>query len=271
MMIGEFAKACGMSKATLMHYEKIGLFEPEYIAENGYRYYGEEQIYRIETISQLRNMDMSLIEIKDFLDHNSRKENLDILKFNLKNVEKALFRLEHIERLLHMTISTMEQEPGIEVNKPFLEKQTEPLYLYTFPTGKRDGTITENLPILRIYLQRCRKMHINTNNSIGEIVLHKNIVNNSFVKTYGCYQLEHKIEDPNCHERPAGLYLSMHYRGHSNDLPLAYRHLKSYAREHNYKIINNAYEEDFSTVISEFNRSNYILKISFQIEDPDAH
>ena len=70
--IGTFAKACGMTKATLMHYEKIGLFQPESVGENGYRYYSENQIYQIETISQLRYLDMSLTDIKDFLYHNTK-------------------------------------------------------------------------------------------------------------------------------------------------------------------------------------------------------
>lgn len=271
MMIGDFAKACGLTKAALMHYEEIGLFAPEYVSvENGYRYYGEDQIFRIEAISQLRSMDMSLSEIKAFLDHNSRSENLEILKKNLHKIEKKLFRLEQIERLLHTTIASMESEPSITIGLPFLEYLPEPTYLYIFKTSQRDGTIVEHLPVLRSYMQKCREMYVNSNYSIGEIILHRDIVNNSFRKTYGCYRLEHRVDGLDCYEKPAGLYLSMYYRGHSNDLPVAYRKLKKYAREQNYLIINDAYEEDISTVISENDRSHFILKVSFQIQEPSG-
>ena len=268
--IGTFAKACGMTKATLMHYEKIGLFQPESVGENGYRYYSENQIYQIETISQLRYLDMSLTDIKDFLYHNTKEENLEILKENLRNVEEKIFRYEHIQRLLQATINTIEAEPYIRLDEPYIEKLAEPVYLYSFPTSKRDGSITKFLPTLREYLQKCRNIHINSNVSIGEIVLHKDIINNTFRKSYGCYQLEYEIDDENCLERPAGFYLSMFHRGNSVDLPDVYRSLKRYAFENGYMIINNAYEEDFSTVISENDRSRFILKVSFQIDSPEG-
>jgi len=266
--IGSFAKACGLTKAALMHYEKIGLFNPDYIGKNGYRYYGKDQIYQIEAISQLRYLDMPLTDIKNFMYYNTKEQNLEILKENLQKVEEKIFRYEHIQHLLQSTISNIEAEPYISLDEPCIEFHAEPIYLYKFPTTKRDGSITKSLPVLRKYLQKCRNDYINSNVSIGEIVLHKDIVNNTFQKTYGCYQLEHKIEDENCHERPAGYYLSMFHRGRSIDLPEVYRTLKRYAFENGYLIINNAYEEDFSTVISENDRSRFILKVSFQIEKP---
>ena len=39
MTTGEFAALMGVSKHTLFHYDDIGLFSPEYVAENGYRMY----------------------------------------------------------------------------------------------------------------------------------------------------------------------------------------------------------------------------------------
>ena len=45
MTTGEFASAMGVSKDTLFHYDDIGLFCPEKVSENGYRYYS---IYQME-------------------------------------------------------------------------------------------------------------------------------------------------------------------------------------------------------------------------------
>ena len=38
MTTGEFAKLMKISKHTLFHYDDIGLFCPEILGENGYRY-----------------------------------------------------------------------------------------------------------------------------------------------------------------------------------------------------------------------------------------
>lgn len=44
MTTGEFASAMGVSKDTLFHYDDIGLFCPEKVSENGYRYYSRHQL-----------------------------------------------------------------------------------------------------------------------------------------------------------------------------------------------------------------------------------
>ena len=41
---GEFAQYFGISKDTLLYYDRIGLFSPKYIAPNGYRQYSASQI-----------------------------------------------------------------------------------------------------------------------------------------------------------------------------------------------------------------------------------
>ena len=35
----EFAALCGVKKDTLLHYDHIGLLKPQWVGENGYRYY----------------------------------------------------------------------------------------------------------------------------------------------------------------------------------------------------------------------------------------
>lgn len=40
----EFAALCGVKKDTLLHYDHIGLLKPQWVGENGYRYYSARQI-----------------------------------------------------------------------------------------------------------------------------------------------------------------------------------------------------------------------------------
>ena len=48
---GQFAKIVRVSKDTLFYYDKIGLFKPEIVSKNGYRYYSYNQYY---TFNQLQ-------------------------------------------------------------------------------------------------------------------------------------------------------------------------------------------------------------------------
>ena len=41
---GEFARICGVRKQTLFYYDSIGIFSPEIVGDNGYRYYSYTQV-----------------------------------------------------------------------------------------------------------------------------------------------------------------------------------------------------------------------------------
>ena len=57
-----------MTTETLRHYDRIGLVKPGKVdARTGYRYYGPEDIVRLNTVHALRQMDLPLGEIKRVL------------------------------------------------------------------------------------------------------------------------------------------------------------------------------------------------------------
>lgn len=58
-----------INKKTLMWYDEIGLLKPACIKENGYRYYSYQQSAALETILMLREMNVSLDEIKQFMEN----------------------------------------------------------------------------------------------------------------------------------------------------------------------------------------------------------
>ena len=67
--IGQFAALHQINKKTLMWYNEVGLFHPAVIRENGYRYYTFQQSSSLETILMLRELNVPIAEIKQFLDH----------------------------------------------------------------------------------------------------------------------------------------------------------------------------------------------------------
>ena len=60
MTTGELARLMGITKETLFHYDEIGLFQPEIVKENGYRYYAIYQMEVLNTILLLRDLGMPL-------------------------------------------------------------------------------------------------------------------------------------------------------------------------------------------------------------------
>ena len=65
--ITEAAKACGISRSTLMRLEEKGLIKPIYISkESGRRYYDNYNITRILEIEKFKSMGLSTEEIIEF-------------------------------------------------------------------------------------------------------------------------------------------------------------------------------------------------------------
>lgn len=65
---GELARLNGITKQTLIFYDRAGVFSPnEKDPHNGYRYYGADQLEMLDHILILKDMGLSLQEIRAFL------------------------------------------------------------------------------------------------------------------------------------------------------------------------------------------------------------
>lgn len=76
---GELARLFNIPKQTMLYYDKMGILKPEFVAENGYRYYSTPQYLTLEIILFLRKMDISVPDIHKFLENRSRDNILRIL------------------------------------------------------------------------------------------------------------------------------------------------------------------------------------------------
>ena len=65
LRIGEVARLLNLSVGTLRHYEQMGLVDPAYVDQaSGYRYYGTRQLSTLNTIGNLRVLDLPLAQIR---------------------------------------------------------------------------------------------------------------------------------------------------------------------------------------------------------------
>lgn len=84
--IGDVARKLNMTTRTIRFYDQKNLVKPESIGENGYRYYGEEQIQRLELINYLRGLNFSIKQIKQLL--NDQKGSDSLLLLFQKQIEE---------------------------------------------------------------------------------------------------------------------------------------------------------------------------------------
>ena len=89
--IGDFSQKTGIPVKTLRYYDEINLFKPSYTERfSGYRYYEINQIKDIKLISKLKGLDLSLEEIKQFLE----TKDIKIILNKRKTFEEKLERIE---------------------------------------------------------------------------------------------------------------------------------------------------------------------------------
>jgi DNA-binding transcriptional MerR regulator len=106
--VKQLSKLAGVTPRTLHHYDSIGLLKPSRVGDNGYRYYGEDALLRLQQILFYRELDIPLDDIKKIMAE-SRFDVLGALQSHKDALNKQVARLN---RLLHTVDNTINHLKG---------------------------------------------------------------------------------------------------------------------------------------------------------------
>lgn len=110
LSIGEMAKLRGVTTEALRHYDRIGLFKPQFVdPDTGYRYYSIFQYEILGTIKELRQLKMTTDEIKEYLNERNFSKSLAILKGKHEELVANLNELNELEESIREKISYLER------------------------------------------------------------------------------------------------------------------------------------------------------------------
>ena len=113
MKIGEFAKISGVTVKTLLHYDKIGLLKPSQKTDSGYRIYCENDFLKLQQITMLKFIGLSLSEISHVLDESG--ENLE----NMISIQKKA--LEEKKKHIYAVIDVFNKAKNTAKKNGFLD------------------------------------------------------------------------------------------------------------------------------------------------------
>ncbi|HDY8002484.1 TPA: MerR family transcriptional regulator [Vibrio vulnificus] len=108
LTVTQIAKQFGVSRTTILYYEKEELLIPAYRSENGYRWYGEKEIERLEAIASYRSYGLSVSSIRTLLDRNGESQ-AKILKDHFNELEREIQNL----RAQQKAVVVLLQEPSL--------------------------------------------------------------------------------------------------------------------------------------------------------------
>lgn len=97
--ISELGRAGGLSRSTLLYYDRIGLLRPSGRSGAGYRRYDQECLRRLERIREFRAAGLTLGEIRAVL-RSGRKPEAHLLERRLREAAAGIVNLKRQQRLL---------------------------------------------------------------------------------------------------------------------------------------------------------------------------
>jgi len=119
----------GVTPRTLHHYDDIGLLKPSRIGDNGYRYYGEEALLKLQQILFYRELDFPLDEIKKIMGRRDF-DVLGALQSHKDALQKQAVRLNQLLATVDNTIQYIKGEKNMSQKglfKGFSEEEQEKL------------------------------------------------------------------------------------------------------------------------------------------------
>lgn len=258
----QFADIYGINKRTLMYYDEIGLFQPDYVGENGYRYYSFKQNLKFEAILLLRKLRVPLKEIKNYLDNYTQDKLLDLLYAQEQQLEMQIAELRRLKRIVRNRIDNIESNKKLDFAKiEVVQLDKKPIFLSESFDGKKGEQL---LILISTFMKACYNSNAYSGHPIGVIV---DVQKNDRPVTNGFY-----IVDEMCQQevvlsyKPAGKYLVGYHLGDWRKIQQTYDKLIAYAKKNKLVFSNNAYEERlFDDVSKAENESSKYFEIKISI------
>lgn len=113
LTITELAKKCNISRASVLFYERKGLLKPALRSQNGYRWYGKDELDRLNQIIAYRSYGIPVAEISTLVDRNSREIQSELLKAQFHKLEQGISAL----RRQQAAIVALLQQPELMETK----------------------------------------------------------------------------------------------------------------------------------------------------------
>lgn len=261
----EFAKACGVTKHTLFHYDEIGILKPEYVNDKGYRFYSLKQFSTFDIIVTLQEAGTSLSEIKEYLDHKNPDRFLTILKKKKEQLVLEQKKIKRMGKLLQATYNMTENAMNVVCNVPFIQELEEEYLITVALSG--EGIEKEDVKNMGEHFDYCADHHIEFTYPSGIIISKDHLEREIYDKPEFFFnKLVKKQKGDKVHVKPKGKYVIMNHKGGYDMLPKSYEILAKYMKENQLSIIGNAYEQDILSYLAVEDPSDYIIQIAIQIE-----
>ncbi len=266
LTIGQFAALHGINKKTLMWYDEIGLFKPAAVNPvNGYRCYNYYQSPILETILLLRELDVSIGEIQDFMKNRSAQHMKKLLDEKIGELDLQIMHLQAVKQTLCNHQQNMTALLTMDLSEIAVVEKEERC-LVTVDIDK-DITFEQEVELITAETARYQLGRLH-DASYGSMIPVASIENGKFDDYTKLFiEIPSLSQKSGLHIQPKGLYVRAFHKGGWDTIPRRYEEILSYARQKQLTLSGFSYEKGINeTVIDRV--EDYIVRIEIPIAPP---
>lgn len=265
--IGQFAALHEINKKTLMWYDEIGLFQPDVIGENGYRYYTYQQSSTLETILMLRELHVSIPVIRSFIQDRSVQSLDQLFKEKVADIDQTILHLQEIRGALVRQRAELHHLQQIDLDGiQLVKKEAQPLAV--IKTAK-DISLEKGMELI---LEEAKRQQVSRmyGRSYGAMIAVSCLYEKKFEDYSAAFLYAPDMPIANgVHIQPAGMYLRAYCKGNWDKIPQRYVEILEYASEHHLTLHGYSYETGINEAVVD-SIDSYITQIDIPVSPSES-
>lgn len=230
-----------------MWYDEIDLLKPACIKENGYRYYSYQQSATLETILMLRELNVSLDNIKLFMEHRTIESFDFLLKEKITELSQTISHLKSMHKVLSDYRHNIEMLRSLDISTISLV-QKQSCYLVSVDVSANSSFEKE----IGKVIAETKKYHLHRlhDASYGSMIPVENLLQGKFDEYTALYiEMPYPISKKGLHLQPAGMYLRAFCKGSWNNISGRYKEILAYVDKQGLSLYGFAYESGINELV----------------------
>lgn len=260
---GDFAKICNVTKQTLFHYDEIGLLQPHHKSDNGYRYYSYQQLEMMYVIDSLKEIGMSLNEIKQFIGMTTPELMIETFKEKSLLLSEKIASLLRIQKVIEKKIAITEQALRLDFSQISIEQGNEH-YLCLSDSMLYCTNQQYAQSVTKLYYT-CIENQLNEGDSIGVMVHREQLMQHDFINYSYLFAKVPFTDKVPLYKKEKGLQVVGYHIGHYDHVGQTYTKMLDYMAAKQLQMKNYSFEEYILDGVSVQGIEQYVTKITIPV------
>ncbi|MEG1992406.1 MAG: MerR family transcriptional regulator [Acetivibrio sp.] len=265
---GEFAKIMNVTKNTLFHYDKIGLFSPEIKLQNEYRYYSFYQMEIFDVILILKDLGMSLADIKNYIDNRSMESILELLDKEEEIILGKIKKLKKQKIWIQEQRKNMKELYKINLHQVSIQEIPEQYYFLEHSESTDDLDFSFKIGEM---LKKYNTAGLSAGYKVGYLQYNENIANGNYLDCHDVILvMKQKADGFDYKTLQGGKYVTAYHLGHWNQIGETYEKIKAYIKSRHLHVDTRYFEISVVDKLLVEEYEDYVTQILVQIKKNES-